>query len=86
MNRDHFPLIHGNTIRRDDVAQKFHRRLLECAFLIFGVKTVFPKSLTTPCEHVAHVGKHVPPDGRCREPAHHRTGPDRYRPIGRTEM
>ena len=26
------------------------------------------------------------PDGRCREPAHHRTGPDRYRPIGRTEM
>ena len=26
------------------------------------------------------------PDGRCREPAHHRTGPDRYRLIGRTEM
>ena len=24
------------------------------------------------------VGKHVPPDGRCREPAHHRTGPDRF--------
>ena len=32
------------------------------------------------------VGKHVPPDGRRREPAHHRTGPDRFRPIGRTEM
>ena len=26
------------------------------------------------------------PDGRYREPAHRRTGPDRYRPIGRTEM
>ena len=26
------------------------------------------------------------PDGRWRKPAHHRTGPDRYRPIGRTEM
>ena len=25
-------------------------------------------------------------DGRCRELAHHRTGPDRYRPIGRTKM
>ena len=32
------------------------------------------------------VGKHVLPDGRCREPAHHRIGPDRFRPIGRTEM
>ena len=26
------------------------------------------------------------PDGRCREPAHHRTGPDWYRSIGRTKM
>ena len=27
------------------------------------------------------VGKHVPPDGRYREPADLRTGPDRFRPI-----
>ena len=26
------------------------------------------------------------PDARCGEPAHRRTGPDWYRPIGRTEM
>ena len=40
-------------------------------------------------QNMAHqhlVRKHVPPDGRCREPAHHRTGPNRFRPIGRTEM
>ena len=44
LNCGHFLLIHGNTIKRDDVAKKFYRRLLECAFLIFGVKTVFLKS------------------------------------------
>ena len=27
--------------------------------------------------HKRSVGKHVPPDGRCREPAELRTGPDR---------
>ena len=43
--------------------------------------------LFTLAENLAFfVGKHVPPDGRYREPAYLRTGPDRFRPIGRTHM
>ena len=38
------------------------------------------------CQQYDDVGKHVPPDGRYREPADLRTGPDRFRPIGRTHV
>ena len=44
LNCGYFLLIHGNTIGRENVAQKLYTRLIECAFLIFGVKTVFSKS------------------------------------------
>ena len=43
LNCGHFPLIRGNTFGRDDVVEKFYNSLLEYAFLIFGVKIVFPK-------------------------------------------
>ena len=34
-------------------------------------------------EFVGNMSLRMEPDGRCRKPALRRTGPDRYRPIGR---
>ena len=62
-------VVHYTSLHSLMIFKSFHasvgreiRRKLKCIYVI----------------KVEYVGKHVPPDGRCREPARHRTGPDRF--------